>query len=497
MKILMLGWEFPPHISGGLGTACQGIVGGLGKMPDTKVIFVVPKVFGDEKSKNTVFAGANKYVEKFTTILDRKVRKVSGTDLIYVETASFLHPYMTAEDIEKILVKKHIDPSTVEFDSSGKMLAEHNGKMREVKLSFQDLQSAEPAKAAEPAKPKKFEFTGKYTENLYTETGMFARVAEKIAEQYDFDVIHAHDWLTYEAGIAIKEASQKPLVVHVHATEFDRSGGYVNERVFNIEKHGMQEADAVVTVSNLTKDIVVDKYGIDEDKIHTVYNAVDFRPDKKKYKKPKGEKIVTFLGRITHQKGPLYFLEAAYKVLQRVDNVRFVMAGNGDMYRAMIREAARLGIADKFHFTDFLNRDEVKHLFAISDVYVMPSVSEPFGIAPLEAVKSNVPVIISNQSGVSEVLKHALKVDYWDINSMADAIYGLVKYPALSKFFKTEGRNEVNKMKWTAVAENLSDIYREVVESRADEDKDDGKLLDIKITELDKNNNNDEKLPEL
>lgn len=459
MRILMLGWEFPPHISGGLGTACHGIVSGLGKIPDTKVIFVVPKVFGDEKAGNAVFAGANKYLERHSTIQNRRVRAVvpiQDQPLIYVETASMLHPYMQAEQIEKILIKKHIDPESVWFDSDGRMMHLDKGNKREVKLDFNDLQDVEET-------PQKFEFTGKYTSNLYTETGMFAKVSEQLAQGYDFDVIHAHDWLTYEAGIAIKKATGKPLVIHVHATEYDRSGGTVNPRVFNIEKHGIDEADAIITVSNLTKDICVEKYGADPDKITTVYNAVDFRPDRHEVRKRDGEKIVTFLGRITFQKGPEYFLRAAYKVLQRAGNVRFVMAGNGDMYHSMIREAARLRIADRFHFTDFLNRDEVRQLFSISDVFVMPSVSEPFGIVPLEALKSGVPVIISNQSGVSEVLKHALKVDYWDVDSMADAIYALVKYPALNKFFVTHGREEVDQMKWDRCAEEIYEVYKTII----------------------------------
>lgn len=473
----MLGWEFPPHISGGLGTACHGIVSGLGKIPDAKVIFVVPKVFGDEKAGSAVFAGANKYLERHSTIRNRRVRMVvpdaggsqltptntavtsfrdSAEKLIYVETASMLHPYMQAEQIEKILIRKHIDPDTVYFDESGRMMASVNGRRREVRLDFSDLQEAGDT-------PARFEFTGKYTSNLYTETGMFARVAEGISAEYDFDVIHAHDWLTYEAGIAIKKAKGKPLVIHVHATEYDRSGGTVNPRVYGIEKHGMQEADAIITVSNLTRDICVERYGADPGKITTVYNAVDFRPGRHEVRKADGEKVVAFLGRITFQKGPEYFIAAAYKVLRRASNVRFVMAGNGDMYHSMIKTAARLGIADRFHFTDFLNRDEVRQLFSISDVFVMPSVSEPFGIVPLEALKSGVPVIISNQSGVSEVLKHALKVDFWDVDSMADAIYALVKYPALNKFFVKHGRQEVDQMKWDRCAEDIYEVYKSVI----------------------------------
>ncbi len=479
MKVLMLGWEFPPHISGGLGTACHGIVKGLGHIPDTKVIFVVPKVFGDEKVRNTKFAGANKYLERHAKILDREVRiEVKGdfapaqlsledakNHLIYIETASMLHPYIQAEQIEQILIKRDIDPSKVFFDENGRMMTTVNGKNKEITLSYCDIQDADGIDG-NLVKPEKFEFTGRYTSNLYTETGMYARVAAELSKKYDFDVIHAHDWLTYEAGIAIKEQTGKPLVVHVHATEFDRSGGnYVNERVFNIEKHGMKEADAVVTVSNLTRDTVVKKYDIDPDKVQTVYNAVDFKPIRRIPNK-KGPKIITFLGRITRQKGPEYFLRAAYKVLQELDDVRFVMAGNGDMYHAMIRETARLGIADRFHFTDFLDREGVRRLFSMTDVFVMPSVSEPFGIVPLEAVRSGIPVIISRQSGVAEVLDNAIKVDYWDDDAMANAIYSLLKYPTLAKHLSRSGREEIKKIKWDFTATDIRNIYEELIDMR-------------------------------
>ncbi len=484
----MLGWEFPPHIAGGLGMACHGIVNGLGHIPDTKVIFVVPKVFGDEKAKNTIFAGANKYLEHHATVLDREVRivvpegdapmeiplkDVQGR-LIYVETAANLHPYMEAEQIERILVQRNIDPATVYFDEKGRMMAEVEGEKREVKLSYSDMQDAEEKT------PQKFEFTGRYNSNLYTETGMYTRVAAELSKKYDFDVIHAHDWLTYEAGVAIKKETGKPLVVHVHATEFDRSGGnYVNDRVFNIERHGMKEADAVVTVSNLTRDTVVKKYDIDPDKVQTVYNAVDFKPVRRILNK-KGPKLVTFLGRITRQKGPEYFLRAAYKVLQTLNNVRFVMAGNGDMFHAMIREAARIGIADRFHFTDFLDREGVRKLFAITDVFVMPSVSEPFGIVPLEAVRSGVPVIISKQSGVSEVLENAIKVDYWDDNAMANAIYSLVQYPVLAKYLSHCGREEVEQMNWDISAAGIRGIYEELLEPHEDEEESHTQQSDFK-----------------
>ena len=312
---------------------------------------------------------------------------------------------------------------------------------------------------------QKFKFSGKYGANLLEEVSRYAQVGGTIAMQNEFDVIHAHDWLTYLAGIAAKELTGKPLVVHVHATSFDRgSDDMVDSRVYAIEKRGMEAADCVVTVSDLTRNIVINRYGIDPAKVVTVHNAVDFSGrDDIKVKRAVSDKIVTFLGRITFQKGPEYFIEAAAKVLKRTPNVRFVMAGSGDMMNKAIRQVARLGISDRFHFTGFLRGKEVQKMFALSDVYIMPSVSEPFGISPLEAMRSNVPAIISHQSGAAEVLKYALKVDFWDVDAMADDIYALLQYPALARFATKQGYDEVNELKWNGATAKLKKVYESVV----------------------------------
>ncbi|MBE0652176.1 MAG: glycosyltransferase family 4 protein, partial [Bacteroidales bacterium] len=275
----------------------------------------------------------------------------------------------------------------------------------------------------------------------------------------------AHDWLTYPAGIAAKRVSGKPLVIHVHATDFDRSGGSVNPGVYEIEKKGMNLADKIIAVSNLTRNTIINNYGIDPDKVVTVHNAVTPVPemDKNILKKPYEDKIVTFLGRVTLQKGPEYFIEAAYKVLQKMSNVRFVMAGSGELLNRMITRVASLKIADRFFFTGFLKGDDVYKMFSLSDVYVMPSVSEPFGISPLEAMQSNVPTIISYQSGVSEILTHALKVDFWDVDAMADAIYALLNYPVLSEMFKEFGKEEVENLRWENSALKVNVVYQSVI----------------------------------
>ncbi len=429
MKVLMFGWEFPPHISGGLGTACYGLTKGMASYPDMEILFVVPKAFGDEDRNTIGLIGANNIPVRVRDI------RIAGflKKMQQIEIGVNLLPYVDPE-----LFEKH---STIN----------HSGENRFITSDFEG----------------KLSFTGGYGQNLMQEIFNYSLVAASIACDHTFDVIHAHDWLCYPAGIAAKHVSGKPLVIHVHATDFDRSGGSVNPAVFNIEKQGMEAADKIITVSNLTRNIVIEKYGIAPEKVVTVYNAVEpVETDGSVKNQQRGhfdEKIVTFLGRITMQKGPEYFIEAANLVLKKMDNVRFVMAGSGDMMNKMIRRAARLGICDKFSFTGFLRGDDVYRMFNLSDVYVMPSVSEPFGISPLEAMQSNVPVIISRQSGVAEILKNAVKIDFWDTHAMADAIYGILNYPALHHVFSKHGKSEVDGLKWETSAKHVRDVYYSVI----------------------------------
>ena len=424
-RVLMFGWEFPPHIAGGLGTACLGLTRGLAKQ-GVEVLFVMPKASGDEDQRSAKIINARdvEALYEFNT-MDEYWNNIN-----FLEIGSNLRPYM--------------DPETFENEVNQSVRGEKEGQ----KISWKN----------------KYQFSGKYGANLYEEVARYALVTATIAKQQEFDVIHAHDWLTYAAGIAAKKVSGKKLVVHVHATEYDRSGENVNSIVYNLERQGMMAADTVVTVSNLTRNIVINRYGIDPAKVVTVHNAVDFQSySSLEVERGVPEKIVTFLGRITFQKGPEYFIEAAAKVLKRFPNVRFVMAGSGDMMNSSIRRVAQLKIATKFHFTGFLRGANVQKMFAHSDVYVMPSVSEPFGISPLEAMRSGVPTIISKQSGVAEVLQHAIKVDYWDVDAMADAIYGLLAYPALSSFAGKNGLDEVNTLKRENAAFKLKGIYESLI----------------------------------
>jgi len=426
----MFGWEFPPHIAGGLGTACYGMTRGLARN-GVEVVFVMPRAYGDEDQ--------------------RFVRVVNASD---VETIGTRDHELSEELLEKVSFI-HIDSNMLPYISPEEYAAYHDEFVRSGRThEWTDVWK------------QRYTFSGKYGANLMEEVARYAMVAAQVAKDLEgqFDVIHAHDWLTYFAGIAAKRVSGKPLVVHMHATEFDRSGENINRRVYAIEKAGMQAADRVIAVSELTRRIVIGKYGILADKVVTVHNAVRFgESEEAAPERAVKDKVVTFLGRITYQKGPDYFVEAAAKVLQRVSDVRFVMAGSGDLMNHVVRRVAQLGIADRFHFTGFLKGGEVQRMFRLSDVYVMPSVSEPFGISPLEAMRSGVPVIISRQSGVAEVLDYAIKVNYWDVDALADAIYGLLTYPALGRMFASKGLEEVTGLKWTNAAAKIKTVYETVV----------------------------------
>ena len=257
----------------------------------------------------------------------------------------------------------------------------------------------------------------------------------------------------------------KPLVVHVHSTELDRSGEHVNQMIYDIERAGMEQANKIIAVSHYTRNIVISRYGIPGDKVEVVYNGVESNGAWSLMSTgiESDEKIVLFLGRITMQKGPEYFLRAAKKVADVMDNVKFVMAGSGDMMNRTINMAAELGIGNKVLFTGFLRGDEVRQIYQMADLYVMPSVSEPFGIAPLEAMNHDVPVIISKQSGVSEVLTHALKVDFWDVDEIANKIVAVLKYPPLQMTLREHGNFEVRKLRWSDAAEKCADVYRDVM----------------------------------
>ncbi|MFH1642133.1 MAG: glycosyltransferase family 4 protein [Nanoarchaeota archaeon] len=303
-----------------------------------------------------------------------------------------------------------------------------------------------------------------YGKNLFDEVYRYSRKAGLIAATQKHDVIHAHDWLTYLAGIEAKKISGKPLIIHVHATEFDRTGDHPNMHVYDIEKLGMEQADVIIAVSNYTKNKIVYHYGINPGKIHVVHNGTDIdNTPSQKSKLSSSDKVVLFLGRITLQKGPEYFLYAAKRCLEIDPNITFIFAGGGDMENFVIEKSAELGIASKVLFTGMLKGDEVQKAYQMADVYVMPSVSEPFGIAPLEAMKNKTPVIISKQSGVLEVIENCLVVDFWDIDDMANKILSVLRYSTLHKCLSDDGFTEVKKLTWDKPAKKCIDIYNSLM----------------------------------
>lgn len=413
----MFGWEFPPHILGGLGTASYGLTKGMHNNGDMEITFVIPKPWGDEEKGFANIIGAN-----CTPVAWRDV------SLEYVNSR----------------IGKVMNPQLY-YDLRDHIYADFNY------MRLNDLGC--------------IEFSGRYPDNLIEEINNYSIVAGVIARTIPCDIIHSHDWLTYPAGIHAKNVTGKPLVIHVHATDFDRSRGKVNPTVFAIEKDGMENADHIITVSNLTRRTVIEKYGIDPSKVTTVHNAAIPLSEELLNipRRPRKDKVITFLGRITMQKGPEYFVEAAAKVLRKNKNVRFVMAGSGDMMDAMIKLSARRNISDRFHFTGFLRGKEVYEMLADSDVYVMPSVSEPFGISPLEAMEMGVPSIISKQSGCAEILTNVIKTDYWDIDAMADAMHALTSYPALHTELRDRGIEEIHGITWEKAGKKVIDIYKKVI----------------------------------
>jgi glycosyltransferase involved in cell wall biosynthesis len=426
MKVFMLGWEFPPFISGGLGTACYGLTRAMDQL-GIEVTFVLPRMVESEYATHVklLTPGSRKAAAsfKFNELKNVKFHTIS----------SALQPYTTPETyqrrIEDILRRKH---------------EERGG----------GIKSAGPIAVSRD-----------YSCDMYTEVHRYAAIAAELAENEQFDVVHAHDWMTYPAGIAVAAVSGRPLVVHVHSTEFDRSGEHVNQTIYDIERAGIQRADRVIAVSHFTRNVIISRYGVSGEKVEVVYNGVDRNANWSSADTDisKDEKIVLFLGRITMQKGPEYFLQAAKKVLEVMDNVKFVMAGSGDLMHRSIELAAELGIGHKVLFTGFLRGEDVQKIYKMADLYVMPSVSEPFGIAPLEAMDNDVPVLISKQSGVSEVLVHALKVDFWDVNEIANKIVAVLKYPPLQMTLRSHGNFEVRKLRWQDAAAKCAKIYEEML----------------------------------
>jgi len=430
IRTLMLGWEFPPFISGGLGTACFGLTQAMDRL-GMPVTFVLPRAKPFHLS-----GGAPSPIPSSTPV-------ASGPVFQHVR----FRPMEAA-------LRPYTNPSPPSSASSSSATA---------------TATLAPG-VSKPAPHEEAQETdghADYGANIYQEVQHFADRVAHLAESEIFDLIHAHDWMTFPAGVALAAHSGRPLVIQVHSTEFDRSGEHVNQYVYDIERHAMHAANRIIAVSNYTRNIIVSRYGVAPEKVEVVYNGVQHHhPDEtfERHTWPEHtDKVVLFLGRITMQKGPEYFLQAARKVLDKMDNVKFVMAGDGDMLYRMIELAAELDIGHQVLFTRFLRGDDVDKAYRMADLYVMPSVSEPFGIAPLEAVQHNVPVLISKQSGIAETFRNALKVDFWDINEMADKMIAVLRHPPLQQMLRSEGHKEALRFRWEDSAARMNEIYHETL----------------------------------
>ncbi|HLC60732.1 MAG TPA: glycosyltransferase family 4 protein [Candidatus Nanoarchaeia archaeon] len=400
MKVLMFGWEFPPLSSGGLGTACYGLTKSLsGK--GVEITFVLPSAADITDADFIKFRSANE-------IVNLKIRKIPST----------LRPYITSENYSRYMSQK-------------------SGRIAKI-----------------------------YGSTLLDEVYRYTLAAEKIAEEEDFDIIHCHDWMTFGAGIGAKRKKNRPLVLHVHSTEHDRTGGHsVNQHVYDLERKGLQKADKIIAVSNFTKDRIMKHYSVPSGKIAVVHNAVDFSQNyyEEQMHLKGSDRIVLFLGRLTLQKGPDYFVYAAKKILEHEKNVKFIIAGTGDMEPFVIEKAAELGISSKIMFAGFLSPEDVEKAYKTADIYVMPSVSEPFGITALEAMKNKTAAIVSKQSGVSEVINHCLKADFWDVDELSNQIISVLRYDPLQDALKENGYLESRKFNWDTPADKCIDVYNQLI----------------------------------
>jgi len=510
MRILMLGWEFPPYIAGGLGTACHGLTRALDAMGH-EVVFVLPRAvetvkpppgagepgrdrdghvrvlgpgsvgpaameaagdairaaehtppapvappaLSDSGAVSTGTPGVGEHIERAHASEERG--SFARTTFREVP-AAFTSPY--PQD----------DPAFTRgpggasgglglpsaFLAQSEATAAFADLWRGVQAAMDAVRREQPQAARAPVRGE-----GLYGGDLFDASQRYARLVVALARRETFDVIHAHDWLTFPAGLALRAVARKPLVVHVHATEFDRAGANVNEEVYDIERAGVHGADRVIAVSELTRSILISRYGVDESRVEVVYNGIDresLQPGPGS-RIERDDKIVLFLGRLTAQKGPEYFIRAAKMVLEKEPSAKFVVAGSGDQGVAMVEQAAAAGIGSRVLFTGFLRGDDVRRVFAMADCYVMPSVSEPFGLAALEAMSAQTPVIVSKQSGVAEVLEHALKVDFWDVEEMANKIVAVLRHPPLRETLREHGSLEVHRLTWERAADQVVRSY--------------------------------------
>ncbi len=424
MKVLMLGWEYPPEISGGLGVACHGLALGLSEQ-NVSIDFVLPKVTAKKTWKRVSLREAEEVEWKKVLTEEREWWE----DVKVLEIGSFLMPYLSeAQFVKQQVVQK---------------------ETKEKKVVVEKL---------EPLRKK---LKGGYGPDLFNEVAKYAIIIGEEAAKSDADVIHAHDWMTFQAGIMAKSSSGKPLVVHCHSTEFDRMGVHVNQHIYDIERKGFEAADVVVAVSHQTKELIHQHYGIKLSKIHVVHNGFFEVASAKPVKRNTFN--VSFLGRMVGQKGPEHFVDVARELLRLDDSYRFTMAGSGHMLDELKEKVYKMNLAPYFSFPGFLNAKKLPNFFANTDVFLLTSNSDPFGIVALESVSAGVPTVLSTKAGVSEVLTHAKTFDPWDTFSIKNFISELKGDPAYLKAYTKAQSQDLKKASWERMGSEVAGIYQKIV----------------------------------
>ncbi|WP_339791362.1 glycosyltransferase family 4 protein [uncultured Imperialibacter sp.] len=424
MKVLMLGWEYPPEISGGLGVACHGLTLGLSEQ-NVSVDFILPKVTA-KKSWNKVSLREAEEVE-WKKVLSEE--REWWEDVKVLEIGSYLLPYLSEEQF----VKQHVVQK----------------------------QTKEKTVLKEKLEPLRKKLKGGYGPDLFNEVVKYAIIVGEEATKSDADVIHAHDWMTFEAGVMAKSASGKPLVVHCHSTEFDRMGVHVNQHIYDIERKGFERADAIITVSHQTKELIHLHYGIKLSKIHVVHNGYFPVAAAKPHKRNTFN--VSFLGRMVGQKGPEHFVDVARELLRMDDGYRFTMAGSGHMLDELKEKVYKMNLSHYFNFPGFLNQKKLPQFFADTDLFLLTSNSDPFGIVALEAVSAGVPAVLSTKAGVTEVLTHAAKFDPWDTFSIKNFISELKGDPARLKAYTKAQESDLKKASWQRMGEEVVSFYKKLI----------------------------------
>jgi glycogen(starch) synthase len=476
----MLGWEYPPHIAGGLGTACAGLTAELAAQ-GVSIHFIVPEVFGGERVEHMRFssaAGSKSLSPERSVVMLPSEHGVSNGAIERSSIPAFLSPYwnqssfahavtaaqrrLNAERPTTLGVSGCATPAPSGYGEDPIAQAIIDGEIFGV--SVPSVEDAPTQQQQQPQTDTSSPSPREYPSSILSEVEKFTADVVARFSGAEFDIIHAHDWMTFPAGVALAKATKRPLIVHVHSLEHDRSGVFYDESINAIERCGLESADRVIAVSHYTKSSIERYHSIASKKIAVVHNGIYPKQVITEYREHKTwpTHVVLFLGRVTFQKGPEYFVEAARKVIPRVDDIVFVLAGDGDLLPTVKEHVSRLKLDDYFIFPGFVQGEELEELFSVADLYVMPSVSEPFGIAALEAISFETPVLISKQSGVSEVVTSALTVDFWDTDSMADLIINVLQQHDLRQELVATAKQEIAKLHWSEAAAKTIEIYSQV-----------------------------------